>query len=126
MPAHGVMFHHFHSSIHPAGQGSISGEELSRLIESIRPERIVPAREFLLRAERQQLHPNDVCLTFDDNLRCQYDVALPVLRRFGLTAFWFVYTSVLQGNSEPLEIYRAFRTVHFASIDDFYAAFFEA
>ena len=41
MPAHGVMFHHFHSAIHPAGQGSISGDELTRLIESLGPERIL-------------------------------------------------------------------------------------
>ena len=62
----------------------------------------------------------------DDNLRCQFDVALPVLKRFGLTAFWFVYTSVLQGNVEPLEIYRHFRMTRFDSVDVFYDAFSEA
>jgi peptidoglycan/xylan/chitin deacetylase (PgdA/CDA1 family) len=53
-------------------------------------------------------------------------VALPVLRSYGLTAFWFVYTSVCQGTIEQLEIYRQFRTTNFNSIDDFYAAFFAA
>jgi hypothetical protein len=36
-----------------------------------------------------------------------------------------VYTSVLQGNVEPLEIYRHFRMTQFGSVDAFYDAFFE-
>jgi peptidoglycan/xylan/chitin deacetylase (PgdA/CDA1 family) len=67
-----------------------------------------------------------LCLTFDDNLRCQFDVALPVLRRQGITAFWFVYTSVLQGNLERLELYRLFRTLHYPAVERFYDAFFAA
>ena len=126
MPAHGVMFHHFHSQVHPAGQGSISASKLSELIESVGPSRILPAQEFLWRANRGRLQAHDVCLTFDDNLRCQFDVALPVLQKFGLTAFWFVYTSVLRGNVEPLEIYRHFRMTRFDSVDEFYDAFFDA
>jgi peptidoglycan/xylan/chitin deacetylase (PgdA/CDA1 family) len=125
MIPHGVMFHHFHDTVHPAGQGSISAAQLSRLIESIGPSRILPAREFLFRARNNSLLDGDACLTFDDNLRCQYDVAKPVLDSFGLTAFWFVYTSVLQGNVEPLEIYRHFRMTQFKSVDAFYIAFFK-
>lgn len=126
MSAHGVMFHHFHSAHHPAGQGSIGGEQLIQVIESIGPARILCAREFHWRAEHGTLRDADVCLTFDDNLRCQYEVALPVLEQFGLTAFWFVYTSVLQRNVEPLEIYRHFRMTQFSSVDSFYDAFFDA
>lgn len=125
MPAQGVMFHHFHSAVHPAGQGSIDAVALRQIIERISPARILPAREFLSRAQNGQLRENEVCLTFDDNLRCQYDIALPVLEEFGLTAFWFVYTSVLQGNVEPLEVYRHFRMTRFDSVDAFYRAFFD-
>jgi peptidoglycan/xylan/chitin deacetylase (PgdA/CDA1 family) len=70
--------------------------------------------------------PTDVCLTFDDNLLCQYEVAEPILRQHGLTAFWFVYTSVCQGKLERLEIYRHFRSTQYTSVTDFYAAFFQA
>jgi peptidoglycan/xylan/chitin deacetylase (PgdA/CDA1 family) len=66
-----------------------------------------------------------VVLTFDDNLRCQYDVAYPVLRERGLTACWFVYTSVLEDVVETLELYRHFRCSYFGDIDAFYDAFFE-
>ncbi|HEX3356210.1 MAG TPA: polysaccharide deacetylase family protein [Tepidisphaeraceae bacterium] len=125
MGPQGVMFHHFHDRVHPVGQGSISGAELERLIESIGRHRILPACEYLWRAQRGKLRAGDLCLTFDDNLRCQFDIARPVLDQFGLTAFWFVYTSVLQGNVEPLEIYRYFRNTQFDSVDGFYDAFFD-
>jgi len=126
MQPHGIMFHHFHDRRHPRGQGAISRDDLRRLIDYVGQDRILPAREWMRRASKGTLRDSDVCLTFDDNLRCQYDVAVPVLREFGLTAFWFVYTSVLRGNVETLEIYRYFRTTEFTDIDKFYCAFFQA
>jgi peptidoglycan/xylan/chitin deacetylase (PgdA/CDA1 family) len=126
MRPHGIMFHHFHCARHPAGQGSISAEQLAAIIERIGPRRILPARQWMRCAMTATLRPTDVCLTFDDNLRCQYDVALPILEAYGLTAFWFVYTSVCQGNVERLEVYRHFRTTCFDSVDAFYDAFYEA
>ncbi len=125
MPAHGVMFHHLHDGAnHPAGQGSITADQLRDIIQEIGPRNILPAIEFHDRAASRRLAPNHVCLTFDDNLRCQLDIALPVLDEFNLTAFWFIYSSVLEGNLERLEIYRRFRDTCFHRIDDFYAAFF--
>jgi peptidoglycan/xylan/chitin deacetylase (PgdA/CDA1 family) len=124
MQPHGIMFHHFHDRRHPAGQGSLSADELAEMILHLGPERILPAREWLARALAGALNDRDLCLTFDDNLRCQYDVALPVLREFGLTAFWFIPTAVMQGRLERLDIYRTFRVRHFDDVDDFYEEFF--
>lgn len=125
MSAHGLMFHHFHDTLdHAPSQGSIDADQLAEIIRSVGRGRILPAIEFLDRAIAGKLGEHHVCLTFDDNLLCQYDVAVPVLEDFGLTAFWFVYTSVMQGNIERLEIYRNFRTTQFPSVEDFYAAFF--
>lgn len=124
MDAHGVMFHHFCDSRHPRGQGAIGGEELDALLCRLGPGRILPAEEWIARAGSDRLRRGDICLTFDDGLLCQYDVALPVLRQHGLTALWFVYSSVFYGNVETLEIYRYFRTVAFDSVEDFYAALF--
>ena len=89
---HGVMFHHFFDARHPAGQGAISAGQLADLIAFLGRDRILPAAEWQRQAEAGTLAPDALCLTFDDNLRCQYDVALPVLRDEGLTAFWFVCT----------------------------------
>ncbi len=126
MLPHGIMFHHFHDDGHPQGQGSISARQLADLIEFLGPQRILPAHEWLDRARAGQLADGNLCLTFDDNLRSQYDIAGPVLRNFGLTVFWFVYTSVLQGALERLELYRRFRITAFEHTDDFYAVFIQA
>jgi peptidoglycan/xylan/chitin deacetylase (PgdA/CDA1 family) len=126
MLPHGIMFHHLHGGPHRAGQGSIAADELYALIEFLGRERVLPAREWFDRATRGTLKRRDVCLTFDDNLRCQFDVARPVLKELGLTGFWFVATSALDGGGPEIEIHRAFRERHFSSVDDFYAAFFWA
>ena len=126
MQALGVMFHHFHGAAHPQVQGSISADDLRAMIHWLGPQRILSARDWLARAEEGVLEIEDTCLTFDDNLRCQFDVAVPVLHEFGLTAFWFIPTATLTGDCPKLEIYRAFRTTRFEHVDDFYAAFFRA
>lgn len=120
---HGIMLHHFWNDRHPKGQGAISGDAFARMIDWLDPARILPAREWLERAQAGSLEDDHLCLTFDDALRCQYDVAVPVMRKYGLTAFWFVYSSVFEGGVESLEVFRYFRTAAFSDIESFYAAF---
>lgn len=123
---HGIMFHHFFNEKHIKGQGAISQDDLAQIIEHYQQNhRILHAREWLEKAAHGNLAQNDVCLTFDDALLCQYEVALPVLESFDLSAFWFVYSSVITGGTENLEIYRKFRTVCFENINDFYENFFQ-
>lgn len=117
------MFHHFHRSGQPAGQGSITADTFSRMIEYVGSSNILPAEEWYKRALNKTLKEHHTCLTFDDSLKCQYEVALPVLEHYGLTAFFFVYSSVCEGNIENLEVYRAFRTEHFTDLDTFYGTF---
>lgn len=124
MQPHGIMFHHFHDERHAPGQGSLSADDLAELIRFVGPDRILPARDWLSRALAEDLADDDLCLTFDDNLLCQHDVALPVLRTLDLTAFWFVPTSMMQGDLPRLELYRAFRVKCFDDVNDFYEAFF--
>lgn len=125
--AHGIMYHHFHDGHkHIMGQGSISAEKFDDMLDYYgKTHNIIGAEEFLHKSVNNTLLPMDVCLTFDDGLLCQYDVAYPVMRDRGLTAFWFIYTSPLDGVIEKLEIYRHFRFSVFPDIEDFYAAFFE-
>lgn len=120
----GVMFHHFRDAgRHPAGQGAISADQLVSILDLLEDRHVLSAHEWLWRAERGRLRAQDRCLTFDDNLRCQFDVAGPVLAERGLTAFWFVSTRVLDGDIIPLEAYRYFRSTRFPDADSFYAAF---
>lgn len=126
--AHGIMYHHFHDdNKHIVEQGSISAEKFDDTLRYYgKSHNILSAEEFLYKSRKGSLLPKDVCLTFDDGLLCQYDIAYPVLRdNGGLTAFWFIYTSPLDGVMEKLEIYRHFRFSKFSDIEEFYAAFFE-
>jgi peptidoglycan/xylan/chitin deacetylase (PgdA/CDA1 family) len=122
--SYGVMFHHFHGRGHPVVQGSISADDLSKVIEFIGRDQMVSAQEYLDRARTSRLN-GQLCLTFDDNLKCQFDVAVPVLEKYDLTGFWFVYTSPLAGVLEKLEVYRHFRCTRFRNMEDFYESFLE-
>lgn len=118
------MLHHFHSGQHPKGQGSISQDEFEQLLNFVRRERIITPQEWLRRLAEGQLREGDLCLTLDDALLCQFDIALPILEKYGLNAFWFVYSNVFEGNISKFEVYRAFRSKYFNNIDAFYKVFF--
>lgn len=119
----GIMFHHFYDKVHPCGQGAISANQLDRLISLVGRQAILHPQEWLEEIAKGGREREIFCLSFDDGLRCQFDVALPVLQAHGLTAFWFVYSSAIEGTLEKLEVYRYFRTVAFETIEEFYAAF---
>lgn len=125
----GVMFHHFHDeNKHVRCQGSIDATKLEAIINWLNEKYVLlSAKDYLKRVEENTLEPHMKCLTFDDGLRCQYDVALPVLNRHKLTAFWFVYSSPFVNDAETdrLEIYHNFRFSMFKDIDDFYGSFFD-
>ena len=88
--AHGLMFHHFVGGRHPAGQGAITAETFDALLDHAGRERIISADEWMWKVKRQRLAERDLCVTFDDGLACQFDIALPVLRARKIEAFWFV------------------------------------
>jgi peptidoglycan/xylan/chitin deacetylase (PgdA/CDA1 family) len=121
---HGIMFHHFHGGCHHPSPGSICGEELADLIRYVGRERILEPAEWIQRAEQGQLAPGDLCLTFDDALLCQFEIALPVLQQYDLRAFWFVYSNVFEGHISRFEVYRVFRATCFRDVDEFYELFF--
>jgi hypothetical protein len=120
------MFHHFHDPDHLPGQGSIDANELDEMLDLVSNGfDLIGAEEWEDRVRSGRLEPTQICLTFDDALLSQFDVAAPVLKKRNMTGFFFVYSSVFQAGIEPLEVYRAFRMNHFTDIEDFYANFFE-
>ena len=122
---HGIMFHHFHDkNIHTPGQGSISSDELSKIIKFVGRENIIDADEFYLRLKENKLKNNHLCLTFDDAIKSQFDVALPVLEDFKIKAFFFIYTSIFDNRPDNLEIFRFFRINFYLNINDFYKEFY--
>ena len=124
---HGIMFHHFHDfKKHIVSQGSLSALEFEKLLDFYSANHnILNADEWMEGALSGTLSSFDVCITFDDALKCQYDIAYKYLKKKNIKAFWFVYTSPIAGKIERLEIYRDFRFSRFKDIDKFYDEFFK-
>ncbi|MDC0239186.1 polysaccharide deacetylase family protein [Candidatus Thioglobus sp.] len=125
MPPFSLMLHHFYDhKNHPKGQGAISGDDFECLLDYMTNNySLLNAKDWMNLALDGSLDKDDVCLSFDDGLRCQYDIALPILNKRGLTAFWFIYSSVFEGSIGKIELYRYYRTVKFKDIFEFYEAF---
>lgn len=123
---HAVMFHHFYNENHPMGQGALSADQFTKMIDWLSEhQNLLNADEFFYKWSHNSLDKKDTCLTFDDALLCQKEIAAPILKSRNLQAFFFVYSSPFKGTPDFLEIYRYFRTTEFGSLDCFYTEFFE-
>jgi peptidoglycan/xylan/chitin deacetylase (PgdA/CDA1 family) len=124
--AHSVMFHHFHDDFHLPIQGSLSALDFELMISWLSDRYVIlDAQEYKRRFLSRTLKNTDICLSFDDALKCQYDIALPVLRKNNISAFFFAYSSAFSDNPDFLEIFRYFRNSKFDSVDEFYNYFFD-
>ena len=123
---HGIMFHHFHDNgIHTKGQGSIDKDDFYKMINFIGRKNILDANLFFEKFKNNKLKNNDVCLTFDDAIKCQIDIALPILEELKIKSFFFVYTSMFEGKPDNLEFFRYFRMNYFDNVDEFYNNFYK-
>jgi peptidoglycan/xylan/chitin deacetylase (PgdA/CDA1 family) len=119
------MFHRFHSETYPSlGAGSLTAAQFEQMLNFTGIENILTPEEWLSRLSRNTLRPSDLCLTFDDGLKCQIEVCLPVLEKYRLKAFWFVYNAPLDGKPVKHEIFSLFAAQYFPDIDRFYELFF--
>tara|TARA_B100000378_G_scaffold223276_1_gene186797 strand:- start:165 stop:1133 length:969 start_codon:yes stop_codon:yes gene_type:complete len=123
---HGIMFHHFHDDgLHTKSQGSISKDDFYKMINFIGRNNILDADIFFEKFKNNKLKEKEVCLTFDDGIKCQIDVALPILEELKIKSFFFVYTSMFEGKPDNLEIFRYFRMNYFNNVDEFYNSFYQ-
>ena len=118
------MFHHFHGKKFKKSPGSINQIQFKRIIHFIKKNyNLLNAEQFIYKASKKNLHSRDVCLTFDDNLRCQFDIALPVLKKEKLSAFFFIYTSTFDQKFNLMEVTRDFINSKFRNFDEFFNFF---
>jgi len=123
---HGITCHHFHDDgIHKRGQGSIDKDDFYKMINFIGKENILDADVFFEKFKKNKLKENEVCLTFDDGIKGQIDIALPILEELKIKSFFFVYTSMFEGKPDNLEIFRYFRMNYFDNVDQFYNNFYK-
>ena len=77
------MFHHFHDGKqHVKSQGSITKEDLVKIIKFIGRKNILDAEIFREKLINNNLKENQVCFTFDDGIKSQIDIALPILEEY--------------------------------------------
>lgn len=120
----GVIFHHFVGMGHPYIQGALTAEQFDELLTSVGVHKFLDPVSWATARMNGTLGDDQHCLTFDDALQSQIDIALPVLESHGLKAFFFVYSSVLEGHTELFEIYRYFKNQYYDSIEAFYLDFY--
>ncbi len=122
----GVMFHHFHGKNFPHMQGSISSSDFVSIIKHLRVNyNLIDPESYKNKLKKNKLKKKDICLTFDDCLKSQIKIALPILKKFKIKAFFFIYSSIFGKKLDKFESYRDFRSTFYRSIDDFYFEFFD-
>jgi len=100
------MFHRFRASADAGdAQGSLTPEEFEMILLDVGLKNILSPAEWMERLDNGGLQYRHVCITFDDGLKCQADYALPILQKFDLRAFWFIYSCVFEGQPVRGEIY---------------------
>jgi peptidoglycan/xylan/chitin deacetylase (PgdA/CDA1 family) len=120
-----IMFHNFHSKDSPKfGQGSVSEEQLINTIEKIGRKNILDIDEWLEKYNNCELKKNQVCFTIDDGLKCQFNVALPVLKKYNIKAGWYIYTNPINKKYEFMDIYKYFCGIYYNSFEEFYLDFY--
>ncbi len=96
----GVMFHRFVPEGRVSAQGALTPSRLRSILEDLRGSGVIDASEWMERLASGSLAGHR-CLTFDDGLRSQLDLALPVLEDVDIRAFWFIPTGVF-GDARPV------------------------
>ena len=117
---YGILFHHFHSkNKFYSSPGSLTKKKFNDFISKYKNQIQNPNNFFL------DLKKKKICLTFDDGLKCQKDIALPILKKYNIKACFFVPTSNFSKNFLSSETIRYLKYKIFKSSNTFYKYFFE-
>tara|TARA_B100000963_G_scaffold349400_1_gene358424 strand:- start:1460 stop:2407 length:948 start_codon:yes stop_codon:yes gene_type:complete len=121
----GIMFHYFHDKkFFKSTPGSIDSDYLVKIIKKIGQTNILDPLEFIEKIKNRNIKPNQTCFTFDDSLKCQYKIALPILKKFKIKSFFFITTSIFTKKPNLMEINRFFRDNFYKSLKAFYSEFY--
>ena len=120
-----IVFHNFHNKRSIKLQGSISSFKFEKIIIKLKKNyNLLNADKFYSKLLDGNLSKKDISLSFDDGLKSQYDIAIPILNKYNIKAFFFVFTSSFTNRIDKLELYKYFRSTQFKTIDKFYKNFF--
>ena len=113
----GILFHHFNKdNKFYKSPGTLDENKFFKFLKKYK-KIIINPNEFLLKKKR------GICLTFDDGLKCQYEIALPILEDLNIKAFFFVFTQPHKDIGLTTEIIRCFRFRYYSNQSKFYSDF---
>jgi peptidoglycan/xylan/chitin deacetylase (PgdA/CDA1 family) len=93
-----LIFHRVAPTVDPMFPAEMDAARFDRLMALIaRSFQVMPLADAADRLEQRTLPPRAMCITFDDGYADNHDVALPILRRHGLSACFFIATGFLDG-----------------------------
>jgi len=101
---HGIMFHRFHKKNHKKGQGSLSANQLKKIIYFIGKNNINNPSDWTNKLEKKLLKKNDLCFTFDDGLKSQKKIAIPIMKKFRIKAFFFIHSLAINNKIDNKEL----------------------
>ena len=120
----GLMVHGIHKeNTKPLSQGSISDKDFEKIINTLK-KRILNADEWIEKSKNKRLSNKDLCITFDDNLRSQIKYGIPILKKYEIKAFFFVYTSIYEKKNYQFEVFRYFYNTKYSSFENFFNDFY--
>ena len=117
------MFHRFYGPNIPQTQGAINSSQLENIILKVGVDRILSPNEWLDKLRSNSLKNYHVCLTFDDCLKSQILIADPILKKYNLTAFYFVHSLTFFGEIDFNEIFSNIISINYSNMDDFMNSF---
>ena len=107
-----LIFHRVLGALDPLFPDQLDFARFDQLLDAIgQAFRVMTLGEALTHLEQKSLPPRSLVLTFDDGYADNAEVALPILRRHGMAASFFVATGFLDGgrmwNDTVIEAVRA-------------------
>ena len=117
---HGIMFHRFkNAKAQNSAKGTLTAKSLTKIINLIGSKRIISPKEWIKKLDNGNLSNKDICFTFDDGLKSQMKIALPVLEKFNIKAFWFVHCKTSPNNFDKNEIFSLLIVKKFKNFENF-------
>ena len=124
---HGIMFHNFYDNLnYSKGDGAISKKNFIDLINFIGKKNILNGDIFIKKIINKSIKKRQVCLTFDDSIKSQIKIALPILQKLKIKAIFFIHTSIFENNNNNnLELFKYFRLNYYGGKRKYYNDFFK-
>lgn len=120
-----IMCHYFHDcKKYKKVQGSIDINDVEKIFLD-KKYNVISVDKYIEKMENNNLKKNEICFSFDDGLKEQYELAYKLLEKYNVKGLFNINTMPLVGQVDKLELYRYYRNYCCDNLEDFYRKFFD-